>query len=130
MMRGVDKVYGRFTSLVAEGRNLPLERVLEIAEGRVWAGTTAGRIGLADTCGGLKTAIAVAAEKAGLEEFRVVEPMAEQTGLAAMLSSMKVNIRERIMRSESPEAYELMQRIRTAMSQNGVVMYSEVRLEK
>ena len=130
MMRGVDKVYGRFTSLVAEGRNLPLERVLEIAEGRVWAGTTAGRIGLADTCGGLKTAIAVAAEKAGLDEFRVVEPMAEQTGLAAMLSSMKVNIRERIMRSESPEAYELLQRIRTAMSQNGVVMYSEVRLEK
>ena len=129
MMRSVDKVYGRFTSLVADGRNLPLERVLEIAEGRVWAGTTAHEIGLADSCGGLKSAIAIAADKAGLDEFRVVEHMDEPTGFAAVLSSMKMNVRQRVLRSESPELYELMQRIRTAVSQNGMVMYTDVRAE-
>ena len=112
MMRGVDKVYGRFTSLVAEGRNLPLERVLDIAEGRVWAGTTAQEIGLADACGGLKSAIAVAADKAGLTEFRVTEEMEAPTGIAAMFSSLKVSVRERVLRSESPELYELMKRMR------------------
>ena len=130
MMRGVDKVYERFTSLVAEGRNLQLERVLEIAEGRVWAGTTADSIGLADTCGGLKTAIAIAAEKAGLEEFRVVEHLEAPTGFAAMLSSMKMSIRARVLRSESPELYGLMERIRTVLSHNGIMMYTDVRIER
>ena len=130
MMRGVDKVYERFTSLVAEGRNLPIERVLDIAEGRVWAGTTAKEIGLADACGGLKAAIAVAADKAGLDKFRVTECLEEPTGVAAMLASMKISLCERMLRSESPEMYALMKRMREAMSQNGVVMYTDVRLEK
>ena len=129
MMRGVDKVYGRFTSLVAEGRNLPLDRVLDIAEGRVWAGTTALEIGLADACGGLKSAIAVAADKAGLTEFRVTEELEAPTGIAAMFSSLKVSIRERVLRSESPELYDLMKRARAALSKNGVVMYTDVRVE-
>ena len=130
MMRGVDKVYGRFTSLVAEGRNLPLERVLEIAEGRVWAGTTAQEIGLTDACGGLKSAIAVAADKAGLTEFRVTEELEAPTGIAAIFSSMKASVRERVLRSESPELYEMMQRAREALSHTGVVMYSDVRVER
>ena len=129
MMRGVDKVYGRFTSLVAEGRNLPLERVLEIAEGRVWAGTTAREIGLADMCGGLRSAIAVAADKAGLEKFRVVEKTENAGGLAAIFSSLKVSISERIMRSESPEAYAVMKQMREALSHSGIVMYTGVRAE-
>ena len=130
MMRGVDKVYGRFTSLVAEGRNLPLERVLEIAEGRVWAGTTAQEIGLTDACGGLKSAIAVAADKAGLTEFRVTEELEAPTGIAAIFSSVKASVRERVLRSESPELYEMMQRAREALSHTGVVMYSDVRVER
>lgn len=129
MMRGVDKVYGRFTSLVAEGRNLPLERVLDIAEGRVWAGTTALEIGLADTNGGLKAAIAVAADKAGLETFRVTEEVDAPTGFAAIFSSLNASVRERIVRSELGIFYDDYRRIREAMSQNGVTMYSDVRVE-
>lgn len=129
MMRGVDKVYGRFTSLVAEGRNLPLERVLDIAEGRVWAGTTANEIGLADMCGGLRSAIAVAADKAGVTEFRVTEEMDAPKGLSAVLSSLRMSVRERVLSSESPELYRIMRRLRGAMSQNGVVMYTDVRLD-
>ena len=60
IMRGVDKVYTTFTNLVAQGRNLPVEKVLNIAGGRVWSGDNALGIGLIDTYGGLKTAIAIA----------------------------------------------------------------------
>lgn len=52
IMRGVDKVYTTFTNNVAQGRNLPLEKVLDIAGGRVWSGDNALGIGLIDTYGG------------------------------------------------------------------------------
>lgn len=74
MLRSVDRVYETFTGIVAEGRNLPIEKVLEIAGGRVWSGADALGIGLIDSYGGLKSAIAVAVDKAGLgEEYRIEE---------------------------------------------------------
>ena len=58
------KVYTTFTRNVAAGRNLPLAKVLDIAQGRVWSGEDALGIGLIDTYGGLYAAIAIAADKA------------------------------------------------------------------
>ncbi|MDE7129183.1 MAG: S49 family peptidase, partial [Alistipes sp.] len=72
--KGVDKVYDTFTRLVADGRNLPLDKVLEIAGGRVYSGSDAVEIGLADANGGLSEAIAVAADKAGIaDDFTIYE---------------------------------------------------------
>ena len=91
MMRSVDRVYERFTSIVAEGRNLPIEKVLDIAEGRVWMGTQAQEIGLVDTCGGIKAAIAIAIDKAALgTNYQIVEIEDEAKGFAAMLKSLGV----------------------------------------
>lgn len=128
MMRSVDKVYGRFTQLVADGRNLTLERVLEIAEGRVWSGTAACEIGLADRCGGLKTAIALAADKAGLTEFRVTEEIDEPSGLAMLVSSIGARVAARRMNNEMGEYYGYFERMKQALSQRGVTAYSDVRL--
>ena len=65
-MVGVDRVYSTFTSHVSEGRNLPLEDVLNIAEGRVWSGSNAVEIGLVDDIGGFTEAVAKATELAGI----------------------------------------------------------------
>ena len=65
---GVDRVYTTFTSHVAEGRNLPIEDVLNIAEGRVWSGSNAVEIGLADEIGGFTEAVAKATELAGISK--------------------------------------------------------------
>ncbi|MGD9510702.1 MAG: S49 family peptidase [Geminicoccaceae bacterium] len=51
-------LYDRFTALVAEARDLPQERVQQIARGRVWAGEMAIRLGLVDELGGLDEALA------------------------------------------------------------------------
>jgi protease IV len=48
IQRVVDQVYDRFLATVAESRSLPQERVAEIAQGRVWSGLEAQRIGLVD----------------------------------------------------------------------------------
>jgi protease-4 len=66
IMEGVDKVYKTFTSHVAEGRNLDINDVYSIAEGRVWSGSDAVNIGLVDANGGLFDAVAKAADLADI----------------------------------------------------------------
>jgi protease-4 len=68
MLQGsIDNIYLRFTTLVSESRKLPIARVREIAEGRVWAGSAAKRIGLIDTYGTLDDAINEAAKMAKID---------------------------------------------------------------
>lgn len=61
MQASVEKIYGRFTEIVSEGRDLPVSRVDEIAQGRVWTGAEALGIGLVDEIGTLEDAINYAA---------------------------------------------------------------------
>ena len=130
IMRGVDKVYSTFTKDVSEGRNLPLERVLEIAGGRVWSGEDALGIGLVDACGGLKTALALAVNKAGLgEEYRIVEVTEQPTGLAAILSSLNMSVRAAFTRSDLGAMMKEYEAVREVLSQQGIVMYSPCRVE-
>lgn len=124
IMRGVDRVYETFTTYVAEGRNLPLDKVLDIAGGRVWTGADALGIGLIDTYGGLKTAIALAVDKAGLgDSYRVTEVIDAPMGFGAFLSSLNVSVREAFTRSSLGLMMEQYDRVREASSQQGVVMY-------
>ena len=125
IMRGVDKVYETFTQDVAAGRNLPIEKVLDIAGGRVWSGSDALGIGLIDAYGGLKTAIALAVDKAGLgENFRVVEVTQQPSGLAAMLSTLNVSVRKAFVRSELQELFGGYDRVQRLLRMQGVLMYA------
>lgn len=130
ILRGVDKVYTSFTTKVAEGRNLPLEKVLDIAGGRVWSGEDALGIGLIDTYGGLKTAIAIAVDKASLgDKYRVVEVLDAPSGLAMILSSLNAQVRAAFTRSELGVMMKEYEQVREAVSQRGVVMYSPYKIE-
>lgn len=62
----VDAIYSQFLSRVSVGRGISVEKVNEMARGRVWTGTDAQKIGLVDELGGLKDAINYAAKKAGI----------------------------------------------------------------
>ena len=73
MQEGTDDVYTRFCTIVGEGRNLPIEQVREIAQGRVYTGLAAKEIGLVDEIGFLEDAIELAATSAGLSSYQVVE---------------------------------------------------------
>ena len=124
MMRGVDRVYERFTSLVAEGRNLTIEKVHEIAEGRVWSGRDAQKIGLVDACGGLTEAIALAVEKAALDNFKVVEQTSPREGWMAILQSLNVKVRQHLTaRSELGKLYNEYKRVESLISGNGIYTY-------
>jgi protease IV len=62
----LDAVYRDFTEKVAAGRRMPVERVHELARGRVWTGADAAENGLVDTLGGMADAAEIARRRAGL----------------------------------------------------------------
>ncbi|CAM4190937.1 signal peptide peptidase SppA [Vibrio agarivorans] len=68
---GVEHAYSRFTGLVAEGRNIDINEMQKIAEGRVWTGQDAMNLGLVDEMGDFDDALAAAAELAELDDYNV-----------------------------------------------------------
>lgn len=91
--KSVEDIYDQFTTIVSDGRGMAKDRVDELGQGRVWAGSEALKNGLADVRGGLVDALAYAAEKAGLEagEYRVNSyPEAKDVNLMSLLMGSEV----------------------------------------
>jgi protease-4 len=68
----IDQAYQGFVDVIVEGRNLPREEVLDIADGRIYTGQQALDLGLVDALGNRDDAVAEAQKLAGLEEALVV----------------------------------------------------------
>ena len=129
LIRSVDRVYTTFTSKVAAGRNLPLEKVLNLAEGRVWTGTEAVENGLADANGGLKMAIGIAADKAGIvDNFRVEEVMGEMDPVMLFLQNIGAQVRSLTMDSDLNSVYTDYQTFKNDIQRVGVQMYCPYRI--
>lgn len=67
LQASIEDIYTRFTTLVSQSRKLPIARVRQIAEGRVWAGSSARQLGLVDAYGSVDDAIAEAAKMAKVD---------------------------------------------------------------
>ena len=72
MQNFINQGYKLFVQRCADGRGMSVEAIEKIAEGRVWAGATAKELGLVDELGGLDKAIDIAAEKAGVEAYSII----------------------------------------------------------
>lgn len=87
----IEAIYNEFTSLVAKGRNMSVERVDELGQGRVWTGRDALERGLVDEIGGLKDALDYTATKAGLTSYRIVSYPKPMTAIEIMMASFSDN---------------------------------------
>ena len=86
MQSYVDRGYELFVKRVASGRKKSVDQIKAIAEGRVWDGREALRIGLVDKLGGLDTALADMARELGVESWSVERyPKTEDDVLTALL---------------------------------------------
>ena len=83
----VDESYNEFVSVIVEGRDLPEERVREIADGRVYSGQQAKEIGLVDSFGGLDEAAEISEDLANVEGATVVRYVQPETFADALLAS-------------------------------------------
>ncbi|MGC3833467.1 signal peptide peptidase SppA [Moritella viscosa] len=85
----VENGYSNFLNVVAEGRDMTIEEVNEVAQGRVWTGSDALNLGLIDSLGSLDDAIASAAEKAGVSSDSLIliqTPRSERDRLLSMFT--------------------------------------------
>ena len=124
LLRSVDKVYDNFTSKVSAGRNLPKEKVLELAQGRVWSGTRAVELGLADANGGLREAIAIAVDKAGIaQNYRVTEVLEDLSPMAQVMQAMSMKVKSYIYDAETLEAVEYYNSLKREVAREGVQAY-------
>jgi protease-4 len=97
LQKTVENVYSKFTAKVAKFRNLPVEKVDSIGQGRVWSGVNALDIGLIDYFGGLKEAVEEAARLADIQEYTLVELPKELNTFEMLMKTFEVKI------SGSPE---------------------------
>lgn len=122
----VEWIYQDFLAKVAKGRNMTIEQVDAIAQGRVWAGEKALEIGLVDAMGGLDRALASAAKLAGLEKYRTTEFPRTKTGVEQLLerfdrsSNKDDEIRAWMVRSELGEMYPVYKMLQDARKNQGI----------
>jgi len=83
-----DYLYDEFVRKVAEGRDLPIDQVQEIAQGRVWSGLDAKNIGLVDQLGGLEEAIHFAVAQAQLSDDWEIVQLPEERSLAQSITAI------------------------------------------
>ncbi|WP_068714187.1 signal peptide peptidase SppA [Vibrio tritonius] len=115
LQMGIEHGYHRFISLVGENRHLPLEQVDSIAQGHVWTGQDALRLGLVDKLGDFDDAVALAAQLAKLKRYQldwINEPLSPtQQVLQELLSeahaSLGLNIESWIPAALKPAATQL-----------------------
>ena len=106
----VDEGYGRFLSLVAEGRGLDSLYVDSIGQGRVWTGKRAIELGLADLEGNLDYAIDIAAGMAKLEKFKIVKSPKIETGMEKLMSTLNASsVKEDVLKDELGEYYRYLE---------------------
>lgn len=114
MQEYVDDIYSSFVNLVAEGRNMTSDSVEEIAQGRVWTGADALKIGLVDELGTLEDAIAYAASLGGDPDVASWNVVGYPKPLTAM---------ERLMAQfggKKPDAEEIMENMLEGTPLEGV----------
>jgi protease-4 len=120
MQRMIDRIYTDFIKRVADGRKLTVEQVDSIAQGRVWAGTDAKRIGLVDEFGGLKDAIALAAKKANITEYRLLNLPEQENPIENLFKSFGSSASTYMVQQQLGENYTYYQQMQQIRTMHGI----------
>lgn len=89
IQQSVNNGYELFTRRCAEGRNMPIEDLKKIAEGRVWTGAMAKELKLVDELGNLQTALKAASQHAKIENYNVVAYPKPEDFLTTLMKTRK-----------------------------------------
>lgn len=120
MQAYVNRGYELFVKRCADGRNKKVEEIKAIAEGRVWTGEDALRLGLVDKIGGLDEAIALAVKKADLKAYNVKAFPAKEDFATKLMKSFGEDMETRFMKAQLGEQYKLFREIKNLENMNGI----------
>jgi protease-4 len=108
----INNGYKLFVQRCAEGRGMSVEAIEKIAEGRVWTGSMAKELGLVDELGGLDKALEIAAQKAGVENYSVLNYPEMDNVLSTLLNEEKKDYIESQMAETLGEYYDFAKFVR------------------
>ena len=125
VLESIEKTYATFLKRVAEGRNMSTAQVDAMAQGRVWTGMDAKKLGLVDEIGGLEAAIKYAAKLGKTTSYRTENfPEYEKnfedflsnfTGIAALQT------REQLLKEQlGEEGFQMLEQIKRVKSRKGI----------
>lgn len=124
VQEGIEQTYQTFLGRVAEGRNITMAEADQLAQGRVWSGVDAKRIGLVDELGGLEDAVSAAAEMVNLKVYGIKNFPKYKSGMEQLLETLgaaSAKASEAFIEEEiGIEAYNLLKQVKSAMDQKGI----------
>ena len=85
----INNGYELFVKRCADGRGMSTEAIKKIAEGRVWTGAAAKELGLVDELGGLDKALEIAAQKAEVDSYSVINFPSPENPILSLLNNSK-----------------------------------------
>ena len=124
VQESIEHTYNTFLQRVSQGRNISMAEADSLAQGRVWSGVDAKRIGLIDELGNLEDAIAEAARMAELSDYGIKKFPKYKTGLERILEDLggaSAKVKQEFIEEEiGTEAYSILKQVKSAMNQEGV----------
>ena len=123
-LEGIERFYATFVSRVAQGRKMDFAAVDSIAQGRVWTGSDALKIGLVDKIGGMDDAIKYAAGLAKTKNYKTQNFPEYEKNIRDLLGNLGIPFlksKEGLIREEIGEAnYRLLQQVKKISNRTGI----------
>ncbi|NND78952.1 MAG: signal peptide peptidase SppA, partial [Maribacter sp.] len=124
VQEGIEQTYDTFLERVAQGRNITVAQADSMAQGRVWSGLDAKKLGLIDELGNLDDAIAAAAELAEIESYGVKKYPKYKSGFEKFMEDMsgvKSQFAQSLIKKEiGEETYDILKQMKSTFEQKGV----------
>ncbi len=120
MQNYVNRGYELFVKRCADGRKMTKDQIKNIAEGRVWTGEDAMKVGLVDKIGGLNDAIKLAVQKAKLNTYNVSEYPVKEDFATKFMKNFSEGIETRFMKAQLGDQYKLFKQIQDIDKINGI----------
>lgn len=121
LQKYVNQGYETFLSRVMAGRGLAHDELDAIAQGRVWTGEDAQKIGLVDVLGGLEDAVKIAAAKAGISDYSIAEYPVVKNPIEELLTQLTGDVKARIMKEELGAFYSTWEQVKNAVQNQGLM---------
>ncbi|MFM7720799.1 MAG: signal peptide peptidase SppA [Sediminibacterium sp.] len=120
LQTGVDSIYHTFKSRVAKGRKKSMEYVDSIAQGRVWLGSDAIKVGLVDRIGTLNDALASAAKMAKLKGYSIKQYPESKSFIEDLIEDYKDYVKVKSIESEiGASQWQIFQNLKTVQQMVG-----------
>lgn len=120
MQNYVNRGYELFVKRCADGRKMTTDQIKAIAEGRVWTGEDALKIGLVDKIGGLDDAIALAVGRAKLKTYNIKEYPEKEDFATKLMKSFGEDMETSFIKGQLGEQYQLLKQINNLKKLHGI----------